>query len=73
MRVGILARKSTAKQETAIERQIADARAFAAQKGWTVVESSIYFVPEGISGAAWNREAPRRPARTCPTQKAHTC
>lgn len=55
MRVGILARKSTSKQETSVERQIADARAFAASKGWTVVESCVFYVPEGISGAVTDR------------------
>ena len=55
MRVAILARKSTSKQETSVERQIADARAFAAPKGWTVVEPCIFFVPEGISGMVAER------------------
>ena len=55
MRVGILARKSTSKQETSVERQVTDARAFAAQKGWVVVETCVFFVPEGISGAVADR------------------
>ena len=55
MRVGILARKSTSLQETSIDRQIADAKAFAERKGWIVVESSIHFVPEGVSGAVTSR------------------
>lgn len=55
IRVGILARKSTGEQATSIERQIADGRLFAARQGWTVVESALFYVPEGVSGAVTNR------------------
>lgn len=55
MRVAILARKSTAAQATSIDRQVADARAFAARNGWTVIESCVFFVPEGVSGAVLDR------------------
>lgn len=55
MRVGILARKSTDKQASSIDRQVADARLFAARNGWTVIEPCIFFVPEGISGALLDR------------------
>jgi site-specific DNA recombinase len=55
MITGILARKSTDRQATSIERQIADSRAFALLKGWTVNEDCIFFVPEGVSGAIHDR------------------
>jgi DNA invertase Pin-like site-specific DNA recombinase len=52
----IYARKSTDQSELedeqkSVVRQIANARAFATQKGWTVAENHIY-TDDGISGAA---------------------
>lgn len=55
MRVAILARRSTDHQADSIDRQIADARAFAKSRGWTVVEDCIFYVPEGVSGAILSR------------------
>jgi site-specific DNA recombinase len=55
MKAAILARKSTDRQATSIERQIADARLFAESRGWTIVEDCVFFVPEGISGAVHRR------------------
>lgn len=51
MRVGILARKSTDKQATSLDRQIADATRFIEQQGWTLVPGCTFAVPEGVSGA----------------------
>lgn len=55
MRVAVLARKSTDKQASSIDRQVEDSKRFIAQRGWTLVESAIFFVPEGVSGAVVER------------------
>jgi site-specific DNA recombinase len=74
MRVGIYARKSTeqtgiADGHSSVERQVANARAYADGKGWTVLENQIY-IDDGISGGEFlkrpgflrlmNAVAPRR-------------
>ena len=55
MIAAIYARKSTEQngvgdEEKSVTRQIEHARAYAAKKGWTVAEDSVY-VDDGISGA----------------------
>src|SRR5262245_23961503 len=54
MIVAIYARKSTdqniADEEKSVTRQVEQATAYAARKGWTVAEDCI-FVDDGISGA----------------------
>src|SRR6187200_1976143 len=55
MIAAIYARKSTEQhgvgdEEKSVTRQIEHARAYAAKKGWTVHEDSVY-VDDGISGA----------------------
>lgn len=54
MTAAIYARKSTqqdvADEQKSVTRQIDHARAFAARKGWTVLEEHVY-VDDGISGA----------------------
>ncbi len=55
MLVGVLARKSTDRQATSIDRQVEDAKRFAEQRTWTVVDSAIFFVPEGVCGAVLDR------------------
>ena len=59
MNAAIYARKSTEQQGVAVQvksitRQIDNARAFAAAKGWTVADEHIY-VDDGISGAEFER------------------
>src|SRR5687767_10671081 len=56
--VAIYARKSTdqqtvANEQRSVSRQIAHARAYAARKGWTVVDQHVY-VDDGISGAEFS-------------------
>ena len=55
MRAAIYARKSTAQladpEDKSVTRQIENARAFAAQKGWQVLDEHVY-ADDGISGAA---------------------
>ena len=50
LRAAILARRSTSHQETSIERQVADARAFADARGWSLADAHVYFVEE-VSGS----------------------
>ncbi len=56
MRAAIYARKSTTqdtdKAELSTERQIRDAQAFAASRGWTVDAAHVY-VDESVSGSEW--------------------
>ncbi len=59
MNAAIYARKSTAEPGVAadaksVTRQVENARAFAASKGWTVAEEHVY-VDDGISGAEFDR------------------
>jgi site-specific DNA recombinase len=54
LRAAVLARRSTAHQETSIERQIADARAFAEKRGWSIESRHIFFVDD-VSGAVTDR------------------
>jgi len=55
LRAAILARRSTAHQETSIERQIADAKAFIEKQGWSIDRNHIFFVDE-VSGAVSKRQ-----------------
>ena len=62
MTAAIYARKSTdqsgvSDEQRSVARQVEHARAFAAARGWTVVEEHVY-IDDGISGA----EFERRPA-----------
>src|SRR5688572_28070440 len=54
MKAAIYARKSTeqtvADEQKSVARQVDHARQYAARKGWTVDEASVY-VDDGISGA----------------------
>jgi len=54
LRAAILARRSTAQQETSVERQIADATAFTVKKGWSVAQDHVFHVDE-VSGAVTDR------------------
>lgn len=71
MNVGILARKSTDAQASSVERQVEDARRYAAAMGWTVVDVCIFAFDEGVSGTLTNSpqilaalaEGKRRPKR----------
>jgi len=59
MKAAIYARKSTAQDGVAqdaksVTRQIENARAFAATRGWTVADAHVY-IDDGISGAEFKR------------------
>jgi len=59
MRAAVYARKSTeqsgvADDQKSVARQVANAKAFAAAKGWEVLEAHVY-VDDGISGAEFAR------------------
>jgi site-specific DNA recombinase len=54
LRAAIHARRSTDQQETSLTRQIEEARAFAARKGWTVADEHLFYVDE-VSGAVGQR------------------
>jgi DNA invertase Pin-like site-specific DNA recombinase len=60
MIAAIYARRSTeqnvAAEAKSVTRQVDNARAFAAQKGWTVADEHI-FIYDGVSGAVSFRQA----------------
>ncbi len=54
LRAAIHVRRSTDHQETSITRQIDEAKAFAARKGWTVAPENVFHLDE-VSGAVAHR------------------